>query len=515
MLIILGCQDDEMDLIENLARNNGFNVAYAAAPLSFGPKKGEMDRVGPGVVATGFLLEGQYYVGAPEGVGYVAIEIMPGSPLLGGAILAHFDHHDAKNPNTRKPPEKSWEASSVGQFVSYLQNEHGLLWTIPDAWVEIAACDHALGAAFSGRVPGVDLSPGTPGYARLMERTHARYGHGLGIEEFTRLVEISVASLHNSPDWGGTRIVELDQLLMSVSVADLRDLPVDGPITPIGERYPSLAQYLPVVGSMVGKPYIVKIQAKHGPALRLGGFDGGNPEHQRILEVFSNNPKRFGVYPSDAPQPKNLYAFPARGMAGATIWPEAWEVADIIRSAPIITSCQTTVHDLRDDPRFKPGGKLRDAIETGMELVGSVTVAIPDGEVVQAEWVNPQTGSPMVTPVRRVKILSIVEEVSRVAWVLGLVSVFSGEGRVYEHLYRWGIYHKPTGVLLHWGAGGGVNVGKSLAAAFHEAEKTAHADELIALRSWGSDEDGAPPGITPRQDWWPVWPPVGSVKKPL
>jgi hypothetical protein len=125
-------------------------------------------------------------------------------------------------------------------------------------------------------------------------------------EEFLEACSVAAQTLraHRGPD----------------GIADLRHLPIDGPIATTGEQYPSKAQFLPVVASLEGIPYIVKIRRGDGMlALRMGGFDGGNPEHQQVIQAFLDDPSKLGCLPVDAPSPNNDYGSPERGIGGGTL----------------------------------------------------------------------------------------------------------------------------------------------------------------------------------------------------
>jgi hypothetical protein len=276
--VFLGSIDNEMTEIEALARNLGLEVVYAF------DEKG--NRIRPGAKAVNAA---EY---DHEDVVWIEQFVRPERAL-------DIDHHGA-SPFTNFPPEKFWEASSLGQFCNLFGIE-----PTPDL-LAVAAADHCMAAAAQGRCPGVDLGPDTPQREALLRRARRNFAPKMSEEEFLKACAVAAQTLRDNQTYG--------------EGADLRHLHIDGPIASTGEQYPSQAQFLPVVASLEGIPYIVHIRRGDGwLALRMGGFDGGNEEHRQVIQAFLNNPSKLGCLPCDAPSPNNAYGSPERGIGGGTL----------------------------------------------------------------------------------------------------------------------------------------------------------------------------------------------------
>lgn len=325
-ILLLGSLDSEAEAAQALALAAGLPVRLQAGPF----RGGGFGRIAPGQQATGHCaLDGSdYQEGAPT-VPFLLWEPM-GAPLPGAVAI--LDHHGDRS-EASFPPERAVEASSLYQLVRWLLPYLGQELRVPpgvDAWeippgspdsgarsfrlsaelAEIAACDHCLAAACAGQVPGVDLSPGSSGRARLVERCRSTYGNGVAPDAFAAAWKRAEESLRTVPRWEGAG---------DVDVADLRGLPLDGPPASTGEVYPADAQYLPAVSPTVGRPYIARCRRRDGAiGLRFGGFDGGNPAHVALLAGLPARAAELGVYGADAPSPNNFYSAPARGLAGGT-----------------------------------------------------------------------------------------------------------------------------------------------------------------------------------------------------
>jgi hypothetical protein len=276
--VFLGSPDTEMVETETLARHLGLDVVYAT------DEKG--GRIRPGAKAANAAEHDR------EDVVWVEQFVRPERAL-------DIDHHGA-SPFASFPPEKFWEASSLGQFCNLFGIE-----PTPDL-LAVAAADHCMAAAAQGRCPGVDLGPDTPQREALLLRARRNFAPTMSEEEFLKACAVAAQTLRDNQTYG--------------EGADLRHLPIDGPIASTGEQYPSQAQFLPVVASLEGIPYVVHIRRGDGKiALRMGGFDGGNEEHRQVIQAFLDDPSKLGCLPCDAPSPNNTYGSPERGFAGGTL----------------------------------------------------------------------------------------------------------------------------------------------------------------------------------------------------
>lgn len=130
-LFILGASDPEMEEIEKRVRGAGLPVLHAF----FGHQ-----RVQPcnAYRATGPSCETDRLV--------VCVEC----EVAGLDAAVRIDHHRPGDPGYGQPPEKYWEASSIGQVCQRL----GIAPT--KELRIIAAADHCLAAAYRGECPGVD-----------------------------------------------------------------------------------------------------------------------------------------------------------------------------------------------------------------------------------------------------------------------------------------------------------------------------------------------------------------------
>lgn len=354
---VLGSRDHEMEAIESLLTQLGISFSHAMKTAD--PKGNPLPasrRVFPGERAD--------FAGISSGETLkqiITVEVQCLDLQMENTPFYEIDHH-GEHPAASLPVGQYLEASSIGQVIICLAQE-GIVsaawafesgvqslktgdwlrpgdiaayashpvnhtgtkpgypavvavagqvtpgdgYQIPKEILWVAAADHCLGAACQGLCPGVDFSEGTLGRAWLLESRRKVFAPSMSNEEFAMAVsiaELEVRTASSVPDMGG-------------NVADLRQLPIDGPVVnATGEQYPSRAQFLPLVASMVGRPYMVHIKGKHGLALRMGGGDG------RFIQPFSeffNNPEKFGCLPTSAPAPTNAYASPVRGFAGGTL----------------------------------------------------------------------------------------------------------------------------------------------------------------------------------------------------
>lgn len=131
-LYVLGAPDPEMAAIERRLIEAGHRVVYATASNA---------RVHPG---NAYAADP---VTAPKDTVLVLVECgWPDQPSDSVII----DHHKPGHPGYGRPPEEYMSASSLGQVLSHIGREPGMM----DRYV--AAADHCLSAAYRGRCPGVD-----------------------------------------------------------------------------------------------------------------------------------------------------------------------------------------------------------------------------------------------------------------------------------------------------------------------------------------------------------------------
>lgn len=140
-LFVLGAGDPEMEIIENIIKDQGCSYAYAM--------KGDR-RVKPFEA-----YNGDYPSGQIKGT-VVFVECK--TPLEADKVVV-VDHHKPGDPGFGLPPEKAWEASSLGQIYNLLGLEPDTyMVTYRGRFVDpkvVAAADHCLSHAYRGKVPGV------------------------------------------------------------------------------------------------------------------------------------------------------------------------------------------------------------------------------------------------------------------------------------------------------------------------------------------------------------------------
>lgn len=154
-VFVLGANDPEMQLIENLLRERGEEVAYAMV---------DGKRVHPGNAYSADFLPISHY---PQNeMIFVECECWQ------LRLAPHIDHHRPGDPGYGKPASEFLSASSVGQVYArlnaglpyvlggdgqwYIDNGSGYPeWLVPREVVLAAAADHCLGAAYRGECPGV------------------------------------------------------------------------------------------------------------------------------------------------------------------------------------------------------------------------------------------------------------------------------------------------------------------------------------------------------------------------
>lgn len=129
--IVLGALDPEMEAVRKLALESKLNIlwaSYKGMPVKYNTMyKADWP----------FPQKGQLWVEC--------------SPFGGKEKIQFADHHQPGDPGFEKPPEKFWEASSLGQVWKILYGNR----EAPAQMKIIAAADHCPKAAYSGKCPGV------------------------------------------------------------------------------------------------------------------------------------------------------------------------------------------------------------------------------------------------------------------------------------------------------------------------------------------------------------------------
>ena len=307
-IFVLGSRDAEMDWIAGALRAAGIEYRWGARvdpnlPLGFRP-------VAPGETANALLqtlTAGGLSLFGLELSGFIGVEVALNNGD-GRIIPPVIDHHAPGDPRTEAPPEWAWLASSAGQIAYILTHIGQMTLRGRVEAVLVGESDHNLPAFCRGQ--GFTPADLARHYALLTR--WAAFGDGLTFEEFTAAVDQAVSTLNEAAGLRGER-----EGGAYTPVADLRTLPIDGPVVKAtGEQYPAAAQFLPVAASISGIGYLVHIRRRDGKlALRIGGLPPGH----LILRYFAEHPDGFGCLPADAPRPDNAYAFPARGMGGGTL----------------------------------------------------------------------------------------------------------------------------------------------------------------------------------------------------
>jgi len=185
-----------------------------------------------------------------------------------GIEVVIVDHHAPGDPGYGLPPEKFWEASSIGQVFSLL----GLLPT--SAMLLVAAGDHCPGHAYKGRCPGVDPM------------------------ELLKFRAKEKAQFQKKP---------LEQVIREITdtaeaLKDLHKLEVGGH-TFVDVRGLDLPQ-LPEASAVAGTAVLYRLE-EVGRPIKVGVLNGSAEEIRAFME---NAESLFGL--------SRIYGDPARGYAG-------------------------------------------------------------------------------------------------------------------------------------------------------------------------------------------------------
>jgi hypothetical protein len=173
---VLGASDPEMVRVERLLDEAG--VRYTVAVDAAG------ERVAP---STAYSTAARPKDSPSVGDTVVAVEC---------GVPAHrrIDHHRPGDPGYGQPPERFFEASSLGQTFEFLRGQ-GLVRREPTRdEVLAAAADHCLHAAYRGLCPGVDPDE----LMRWRVQQRAEYQRR-PVEDVMRDVQVAVEALRSSP----------------------------------------------------------------------------------------------------------------------------------------------------------------------------------------------------------------------------------------------------------------------------------------------------------------------------
>lgn len=308
---VLGAPDAEMDLIERILTdaNQPFTHARAA----------DGARLRPGGVAD---FSTTFNAIPPNGLQFkeevVLVEVAAGSSDADTAFRAAWteatgipvaivDHHDTEQASY--PPARALEAASCAQVWKLLHPNAAM----PREVVLEAAADHCLGAAFAGEVPGVTAEELLPHVART------RAGlMGVSPEAAPAALELAVNTLRAAKPHPNFAALGLDVGNLT-QLAQERGCGWSQPNVN-REQYPQDFPGGPIAGAMLGRAYLIRILAGDEQCFRGGGGGDAMKAAQLWADGLCETLDCYGV---SEPKPKNSYAFPARGIFGGTIRPEA------------------------------------------------------------------------------------------------------------------------------------------------------------------------------------------------
>lgn len=283
---ILGVADPEMNAIEALLREFGEYVHIATL-------KGV--RVRDGERADGCEPPLRRFRRFSD---VVAVEVW--GPWGGPDI----DHHGLI-PRASMPPERFFEASSLGQVIRQM----GLNPSRLD--LAVAAVDHCPAAAFAGQCPGVELTRGSEQYLHVMEQHRLCLAPQLTLETFISDVDLAAETLRSSP-WE-------NHFNFCGDVRNLLHLDPDGPAGHVtGECYPARAQFLPLAAAITGMGYVVRTRRADGRILlRMGGCGLHTTAGTRPVLLFDSFARRNGA--EDRFSPNDIYSDVFRGIGRAVL----------------------------------------------------------------------------------------------------------------------------------------------------------------------------------------------------
>lgn len=307
VVVVLGASDYEMHAIQQLA----------LSAMRMGMVTGVLQALnGQGTPVIG----GEAYTVAwPVAVDVHSIWIECGPAPEGSVVI---DHHRPGDPGFGRPPSEFWEASSLGQFVCFLEGQ--LEWACSDT-PEDGRAGYLLESLLLGtQLPGIstdDLLLGgrEKAAAEIMEElwyiaaadnclAAASLGKCLGIDgtdlTFRRLAwEASargVAGKTLTAEYMDAQDALIHAPLVEIGGVEVRDLRAHDPAPP-GLRF---------AGPASGRPYICRVKERGRIKVVLGGDGEGTDSDGRAAAGFAAWAAGKGLvdaYGGD----------PARGFAGA------------------------------------------------------------------------------------------------------------------------------------------------------------------------------------------------------
>lgn len=174
MVFVLGAADPEMEEIERVLRENGYEVRYACHRWAHST---------PRVRADNAYSATDLDAPIPRGAQLVFVEC----EVIGLPRVHVVDHHRPGDPGYNQPPSEYLYSSSLGQVLQLL----GLTPT-PQQRV-IAAADHCPTQAYQGQCPGVN--PQELAYWRTLSRAARR---GVTAEEMDKAILEAAEMLRNA-----------------------------------------------------------------------------------------------------------------------------------------------------------------------------------------------------------------------------------------------------------------------------------------------------------------------------
>lgn len=226
---------------------------------------------------------------------------------------ARCDHHRPGDLGFGLPPELAVEASSIGQFAALLGVE------LSERERIIAACDHALAAAYAGRVPGVSAE------AVREHRRGAKAAWLLSGEAPPAARAEVAAAVGRAPrvldDAPGAWRAAIDAATTTTAAALRRAPRIDlGGVDVLDVRTVGTLPLLPDVCAEQGVAALYRMPLPRGSGAKVGIIGGGEGSVPGTapVEAFLAA-ARAGEVAGTRVDPASTYGDPARGYAGATV----------------------------------------------------------------------------------------------------------------------------------------------------------------------------------------------------